>query len=117
MYIGKVAERTGATPRAIRLYESQGLIPPPQRQGRYRVYNETEIRAIALIKRAQEAGFTLAELRSFINLKVRENRFPLELARELILHKRDRLTQAIEALKLTQQNLESLAQEIETHYA
>jgi DNA-binding transcriptional MerR regulator len=33
MYIGKVAELTGATPKAIRHYEAMGLIVPPQRVG------------------------------------------------------------------------------------
>lgn len=117
MYIGKVAALTGATPRAIRLYESQGLIPPPVRQGRYRIYSDTEVKAIALVKRAQEADFTLAELRSFINTKVQENRFPLELARVLILRKRIHLDEEMQALKLTQLKLETLEQEIETRYA
>lgn len=116
MYIGKVAELTGASHRAIRLYEERGLIPPPQRNGKYRIYNETEVRAITLIKRAQEAGFTLAELTGFINLKVRENRFPLEVARELIRVKHNRLNQDIQALQATQQRLAELEREIHQHY-
>lgn len=30
----------GASRKAIRLYESLGLIPEPQRKGRYRIYSE-----------------------------------------------------------------------------
>src|SRR5690554_5382293 len=40
MYIGKLAEMTGATRKAIRLYESLGLIPVPSRNGNYRVYSD-----------------------------------------------------------------------------
>ncbi len=116
MYIGKVAERTGATRRAIRLYESLGLIPAPRRQGGYRVYSETEIKAIALIKRTQDAGFSLAELTDFINRKVRENRFPLNIARDLIRDKHRALDEQMRALKATRQRLQELEREILVQY-
>jgi hypothetical protein len=38
MFIGRLAHLTGCTPKAIRPYEQMGLINPPQRSGRYRVY-------------------------------------------------------------------------------
>ena len=43
MYIGRLSELTGATPKAIRLYESLGLIPVPRRQGAYRVYTDKDV--------------------------------------------------------------------------
>lgn len=63
MYIGEVARRTGATERAIRLYESLGLIQVP-RHGRYRVYDAAHVEFIQLIKEAQGLGLTLKELQS-----------------------------------------------------
>lgn len=63
MYIGEVARRTGATARAIRLYESLGLLVVPRR-GRYRVYDATHVEFIQLIKHAQTVGVTLAELQT-----------------------------------------------------
>ena len=57
MYIGKLAELTGATQKAIRLYESMGLIPVPNRQGKYRVYADNDVVLINLIRRAQAVGF------------------------------------------------------------
>lgn len=39
MFIGRLAHLTGCTPKAIRPYEQMGLINPPQRSGRYRVYD------------------------------------------------------------------------------
>lgn len=116
LYIGKVAEQTGASRRAIRLYEEKGLIPPPQRKGSYRVYDAPTVKAIALIKRAQEAGFTLAELRDFINLKVQENRLPLELADELIRNKRALLAQELELLHYRRQQLDHLERSLHHHY-
>ncbi|MBB3239098.1 DNA-binding transcriptional MerR regulator [Pseudomonas sp. Tn43] len=36
MCIGRRAELTSCTPKAIRLYEQMGLINEPERDGRYR---------------------------------------------------------------------------------
>lgn len=63
MFIKEASELSGATQRAIRLYESLGLLKVP-RSGRYRVYNESDIRLIKIIKEAQSVGITLAELAS-----------------------------------------------------
>ena len=38
MYIGKLALVTGVTQKAIRHYENLGLIPAPERKGKYRFY-------------------------------------------------------------------------------
>lgn len=43
LYIGKVAEMTGASRKAIRLYESLGLISAPRRKGQYRIYSERDV--------------------------------------------------------------------------
>ncbi len=47
LYIGKVAKITGASCKAIRHYESIGLIPISQRRGKYRVYSERDILELA----------------------------------------------------------------------
>lgn len=61
MFIGRLAQLTGCTPKAIRLYEQKGLINAPQRSGRYRVYNAHRVQRVRLIRQAQVAGFTLAQ--------------------------------------------------------
>ena len=38
MYIGKAAQLSGTTIKAIRHYEAIGLMPAPARRGGYRVY-------------------------------------------------------------------------------
>lgn len=37
MYIGKAAKLSGTTIKSIRHYEDIGLLPPAQRQGKYRI--------------------------------------------------------------------------------
>lgn len=116
LLIGKVAEITGATRRGIRLYEELGLIPVPQRRGSYRIYSDTEVKAIALIRQAQEVGFTLAELKELVNTKMRDNRFPLEMANKLIEMKRRQLDEAMATLRKNQRRLDALQKEVSRRY-
>ncbi|TEW44067.1 MerR family transcriptional regulator [Psychromonas algicola] len=66
MYIGEASKQTGLSIKAIRFYEEQGLIMRPERKGRYRVYNKTDIELLTLIKEAKELGITLSKLKGVI---------------------------------------------------
>ena len=66
MYIGEAAKITGLSIKAIRFYEEKGLIPKPNRSGRYRVYQHSDIEILLLIKEAKSFGVTLAQLKSVI---------------------------------------------------
>jgi DNA-binding transcriptional MerR regulator len=61
--IGQASRHSGVSAKAIRHYESLGLIPSVPRRGSYRLYQGEHIDAIRLIRKAQSLGFTLAELR------------------------------------------------------
>jgi MerR family redox-sensitive transcriptional activator SoxR len=54
-------------PSALRYYESIGLLPPAGRVAGRRVYPAGTVRRIALIKMAQRARFTLAEIRQLLD--------------------------------------------------
>jgi MerR family copper efflux transcriptional regulator len=62
MYIGEIARLTGASAKAIRHYESLGLLGRVERAGAYRHYQEAELQQVQLIRQAQGLGFRLAEL-------------------------------------------------------
>lgn len=62
MYIGQLSKRSGASRKAIYLYEELGLIPTPVRQGTYRVYPPEVVGLIQVIRCAQSLGFRLSEL-------------------------------------------------------
>lgn len=66
MYIGEVSKRSGLSIKAIRFYEEKGLIRRPQRVGRYRTYQESDIEILLLIKEAKELGVTLSRLKGVI---------------------------------------------------
>ena len=61
--IGELARRAGLATSAIRYYERVGLMPPAQRVSGQRRYHEDGLARLAFIGAAQEAGFTLAEIR------------------------------------------------------
>jgi MerR family redox-sensitive transcriptional activator SoxR len=63
MSIGEVARRAGLRPSAIRYYEEVGVLPPPRRVNGRRVYDGGVLTRLALVRMAQEAGFTVAEIR------------------------------------------------------
>lgn len=112
MYIGKLAKLTGATPKAIRLYESIGLIPVPSRQGKYRVYSDKDVTLVHMIRRAQTVGFNLAELKELIALKAQTDRFPIEIANELIARKREKLRCDLDKIISLDQQLMELHEEL-----
>lgn len=112
LYIGKVAEITGASCKAIRHYEALGLIPIPQRRGKYRIYSEQDIFLIHMVKHAQLAGFRLKELKSLVAAKIRTARFPLDLANDLFERKRAALYDEIAALHELDRRLMALGKEM-----
>lgn len=91
MYIGTLAKLSGATPKAIRLYESIGLIPVPSRQGKYRVYTDKDVALVHMIRRAQAVGFSLTEMKELVALKAATDQFPIATANDLIAQKREKL--------------------------
>ena len=61
MFIGEASKLSGATQRAIRLYESMGLLKV-SREGKYRTYTHKNIELIKIIKDAQSLGLILSEI-------------------------------------------------------
>jgi MerR family copper efflux transcriptional regulator len=75
MKIGEVADRGGVNLQTIRYYEREGLLPqPPRLPSGYRVYTQPTVRRVRFIKRAQELGFTLAEIRELLSLRLDHER-------------------------------------------
>ncbi len=72
--IGGVAKRAGVGVQTVRFYEREGLIAaPPRSTSGYRHYPEEAIDRIRFIQRAKELGFTLSEVRSLLELRVRSD--------------------------------------------
>jgi MerR family copper efflux transcriptional regulator len=68
--IGEVAERGGVNLQTVRYYEREGLLPePPRLTSGYRMFPTDAVRRVRFIKRAQELGFSLAEIRELLSLR------------------------------------------------
>ena len=65
--IGTVARSAGVRPSAIRYYESVGLIASSARVSGRRVYSPEVLNTLALIRFAQDAGFSLLEIRHVLD--------------------------------------------------
>jgi MerR family redox-sensitive transcriptional activator SoxR len=65
--IGEVAQRAGIRSSAIRYYESVNVLPAPRRINGRRLYDASVLNRLAVIQLAQQAGFTLAEIRTLLN--------------------------------------------------
>ena len=71
MTIGELAKSTGVGVETIRFYERKRLIAQPERPASgYRRYDDEAARRIRFIRQAQELGFTLAEIRQLLELRL-----------------------------------------------
>ncbi|MFD5669039.1 MerR family transcriptional regulator [Streptomyces anthocyanicus] len=68
MQIGEVAARTELSLRTIRHYEETGLVIPSARsQGGFRLYTETDVARLMVIRRMKPLGFTLEQMRDLLD--------------------------------------------------
>jgi MerR family redox-sensitive transcriptional activator SoxR len=67
MKIGELANRSGLNASAIRYYEKIGLLAAPQRSSGQRRYATDALNRVLLIRFAGEMGFTLSEIKLFLN--------------------------------------------------
>ena len=66
---GTAAAQAGVNIETVCYYERRGLIPtPPRSSGNYRLYSNDAVRRVRFIKRAQDLGFTLVEIKELLTL-------------------------------------------------
>ena len=106
--ISEVAEQGGVNLQTIRYYEREGLLPePPRLASGYRTFPEQAVRRVRFIKRAQELGFSLAEIRGLLTLRVdhqRDRAAVRAIARTKLLQIDEKI-QSLEAMKRALQHL------------
>ena len=113
MYIGKAAQLSGTTIKAIRHYEAIGLLPAPQRAGRYRVYSAQSVELLTLIKCAQQLGFKLKELQGILHGH-QGDRLPWERADQAIANKKHQLAVQIAELQKMHAGLQAVEAQLQT---
>ena len=68
MAIGEISRRTSCNIQTIRYYEQIGLMPSPERRGRFRRYGTGDVRRLVFVRRARGLGFALDEVRALLKL-------------------------------------------------
>ena len=67
----ELAKQGGVNLQTIRYYERTGLLPKPPRSGAgYRQFSPESVRRVQFIKRAQELGFSLKEIKELLALRI-----------------------------------------------
>lgn len=64
-----LAKKAGVGSETLRFYEQKGLLPTPSRNGSgYRVYGDDDLVRLLFIRRAQELGFSLEDIKQLLQL-------------------------------------------------
>ncbi|MFC9652725.1 MerR family transcriptional regulator [Streptomyces sp. NPDC056937] len=69
MRIGDLARRTEVSTRLLRYYEKQGLLHAHRDGNGYRVYRESAVKRVVMIRELLESGFTTELIRSILRCK------------------------------------------------
>ena len=70
--IGQLAREVGVHVETVRYYQRRGLLAEPKRPARsVRRYGDDAVLRLTFIRRAQDVGFTLAEIKELVKLSER----------------------------------------------
>jgi DNA-binding transcriptional MerR regulator len=107
--IGDVARRAELSIDAVRFYEREGLLGRVRRStAGQRQYDDEAVRRLAFVRRATALGFSLAEVKSLLTLRV-SARTPCGRVRERALAKLTDIDRRITALQQMRGALARLA--------
>lgn len=104
--IGDLASEFGITARAIRFYESRGLLSP-SRVGSNRIYTKRDRARLILILRGKRLGFSLEEIAEYIDLYAADSG-QVTQTRHLL----QRVEESIVALEGKQRDIEDALREL-----
>lgn len=66
MTIGMLAKAANVGVETIRFYERKHIIDQPSKTNGFRYYSQDDVRRVRLIKKLQEIGFSLTEIKDFL---------------------------------------------------
>lgn len=108
--VGQLAEKAGINTESIRFYEAQSLMPQPARSvSRYRMYPESAVLRIRFIKRSQNLGFSLKEIKELLSF-AEDQTTDCGDVRDLAHTKVAEISQKIQTLEAMKQALTVLAE-------
>lgn len=69
--IGKLAQMASVGVETVRFYQRKELLREPKKTDAFRTYNQEDAQRIIFIKRAQDLGFTLGEVKELLELNTK----------------------------------------------
>ena len=112
--IGRVAQAAGVGVETVRFYERKGLVDQPRIKAPFREYPPETIDRIRFIERAQELGFTLAEVDQLLSIADNPGSSKREV-KQLAGQKLSEIRQKIDDLKRLADTLDSLYEQCSGH--
>lgn len=110
MLIGELGDRTGVTPKTLRFYERERLLPePPRTSGGYRDYEPDAVDRVTFIRQAQAAGLTLAQIGQILAIRD-DGQAPCAHAAQLIDQQLEDVERRLTELQATRGQLRQLAE-------
>ncbi|MGE4107350.1 MAG: heavy metal-responsive transcriptional regulator [Bacteriovoracia bacterium] len=111
--IGQLAKMAHVNVQTIRFYERRGILRPTTRQDSgYRVYDTESLKRLHFIRQAKDLGFSLKEIQSLLNLRVRSVG-RCDQVRAKAEHKLKDIQQKIAHLKTLERTLKRLISDCE----
>lgn len=109
--VTELANRSGATPHAVRYYSRMGLLRPQRNPDNgYRLYAHREVGWLRFIRQAKRLGYTLHEIQEIMHDSDQEQS-PCPRVREILLRRIDENRRQLEELMDLQTRMEqALAQ-------
>jgi len=108
--IGRLAKEAGINLETVRFYERQSLVAkPPRTASGYRVYPPDAVRRLRFIRRAQELGFSLREVRELLSLRASQSTTSVAVRKAAEAKIAD-IEAKISSLEAMRQSLRKLAQ-------
>ena len=105
--IGEAAKEAGLSIDTIRFYEKEGLLRHSTRtEGGFRLFGPLEIQTLKFVRKSQELGFSLREIRELLILRS-EHVPACSHVKELLEHRLASVEQKIEELRTLEHSLKT----------
>lgn len=106
--ISKLAQLASVGVETVRFYQRKELLREPKKTDVYRTYNEEDAQRIIFIKRAQDLGFTLSEVKELLELNTKP-RNTCALVKDKTENKIKEINEKIADLQRMKESLEKLS--------